>query len=106
MLVVSIDDASVKETKLPKTEGIKGWFTDDQDARYDAIVAVTLRIYDANNSPVATASVTANRSRTIHEKATVDERNQFYYDLVRDLMYSFNGESETRIRQFFGNYLR
>ena len=103
---MSIDNASVKETKLPKTEGIKGWFTDDQDARYDALVSVTLRLYDVNNAEVATASITANRSRSIHERATVDERNKFYYELVRDLMTAYNTEADTRVHQFFGNYLR
>ncbi len=107
MLVVNIDDASVREVKLPKTDGIKGWFTDDQDARYDAVISVTLRLYSASdNTPVATATATVNRSRSIHEKATVDERNQFYYELVRDLMTQFNTEADTRIRQFFPNYLR
>lgn len=103
---VIIDDASVKETKLPKQGGIQGFFTDQQDSRYDAHIHVTMRLYDGVNTiSQAEGSVDVTRMRTINEKATVAQREQMFNAMTQDMMLQFDSEAEARIRQYFGRYI-
>ena len=107
VLEVSIDDASVKEVPLPKTEGIKGIFTDDQDARYDARMSITMRLYNGENAmSVASADVVVERSRSIHEKATIDERERMFDMMTREMIATFDQQATARLRQYFNKYLR
>jgi hypothetical protein len=107
LMEVTIEDASVKEVKLPKTEGVKGLFTDDQEARYDAVMHVTFRIYTgAQGMSDASGDVVVTRSRSINEKATVDERRKMFHDMTRDMMTQFNTEAEARLRQYFSRFMR
>jgi len=105
-MVVTIQNASMLEQKLPKTEGMKGFFTDDQDAKYAGSMVVDFRLFDGiSTTPVAQASVNVARGRSINEKATLAERERFYHQLVADMMQAFNGEAETQLRRFMGTYL-
>lgn len=105
-MVVTIENATVLETKLDKTKGVKGFFTDDQDARYDGNLLVRFRIYTgASALAEAEASVNVSHGRSINEKATLAEREKFYQQLVTDMMNAFNTEADMRIRQYMGNYI-
>lgn len=107
LLEVVIDDASVIEKELPKTEGVRGMFTDDQAERYDARLRVTLRLYTGERAIAdAEGNVSIVRARSIHEKATLAEREQFYQQIVRDMMTQFDSEAELRFRQYFSPYIR
>lgn len=105
-LVVTIENASVLETRLTKTDGVRGFFTDDQDAKYDANIVAHFRIYNGvSTMAVAEASVNVSRGRSINEKATLAERERFYHQLVSDLMSDFNQQADSRIRQYLGQYV-
>lgn len=107
LLEVSVEEASVVEVPLPKTDGIRGFFTDDQSERYDAKLHVTFRMYDgARASSLAAGDVTVIRSRTINEKATIRDRERLFHDMTKEMMAQFNTEAEARMRQYFGAYLR
>ena len=103
-LVVSIENASVIETKLPKEGGVSGYFTDQQDAKYDGTMVVRFRIFNGTTMPEAEASVNVTRGRSINEKATVAQREKFYHQLVSDMMGVFNSEADKNIHQFMGSY--
>ena len=106
-LEVVISDASVKETKLQKTKGLTGLFTDDQDSRYDASLNVTLRLYDGVNPiSVAMGDVIITRMRTINEKATIDDRLRLFHAMTKDMMAAFDAQAEQRLRQYFSAYVR
>lgn len=106
-LEMSIDDASVRETMLPKTKGIKGFFTDDQDARYDAHLHASFRLYDGvNTMAVAQGDVDVTGMRTINEKATLAQREVMFNQLTQDMMSKFDAEAELQLRQHFANYLQ
>ena len=107
VLQVSIDDASVREVLLPKTKGLKGLVTDDQDARYDANLRVSLKLYNGVDS-ISTASgdVILNRSKSINEKATVEDHEKLYDAMVRDMMKAYDAAATERLRQYFSAYLR
>ena len=97
----------MKEVPLPKTEGIKGIFTDDQDARYDARMSITMRLYNGENAmSVASADVVVERSRSIHEKATIDERERMFDMMTREMIATFDQQATARLRQYFNKYLR
>jgi hypothetical protein len=107
VLEVVITDASVKETPLPKTKGVKGVFTDDQDARYDARIAVTFRTYMGAQAMSSTSGdVIVTRSRSINERATVYEREAIYHNMLREMMATFDSEAQLRLRQYFQPFLQ
>lgn len=106
-LEVVIDDASVKEVKLPKTEGWKNLFTNDQDARFDASLKVTFRLYDGTSAiSNASGDVIVTRSRTIDEKATVNQRTKMFEEMGREMMTLFDKESTLRLQQYFNAYIK
>jgi hypothetical protein len=106
-LEVIIKEASVREVELPKSDGFRGFVTDDQSERYDAVLEVTLRLYDGVN-PLARheGSVTVTRSKSINEKATIADRELLWHNMVRDMMATYDKEAELRLRRYFVNYLR
>ena len=102
-----IEDASVKETKLKKTQGMKGFFTDDQDAKYDANISVTMRLYDGVEAiSRASGDVRVMRSKTINEKASINDRTRLFEGMTRDMMTAFDTEAQSRLRQYFAGFMR
>lgn len=105
-LEITVEDASVVETPLAKKDGLTGFFTDDQEARYDAHIKITLRLYDGVNTiSVAEANAEVARWRTINEKATVSQREAMFTSMLQEMMLQLDGESEARIRQYFGRFI-
>lgn len=107
VLEIVISDASVKQTDLPKTQGITGLFTDDQDARYDARIAVTIRLFTGRQAiSDATTDINVTRWRSVHEKATVFEREQIYHRMTQDMLSTFDEQASQRLRQYFSAFLK
>lgn len=105
-LEITIDDASVKETPLQKSDGFKGFFTDDQEARYDAHIKVTIRLYDGVNTiAVNEAAAEVSRWRTINEKATVAQREAMFNSMLQEMMLQLDAEADARVRQYFGRFI-
>lgn len=103
-LQIMIRDAQVIEKSLPKTEGIEGLFTDDQEARYDAKIVVTFRILDAPSQAVGDVEVT--RFITMNERASVVERQQRFHRMLQAMMADFDREATARLQQYFLPYVR
>lgn len=107
ILEITVEDASVVEKALPKTDGVRGLFTDDQAERYDARLRATIRLYTgARAVSDAEGSVNIVRSRSINEKATIAEREEMYQQIVLDMIQQFDTEAELRFRQYFSPYIR
>ena len=107
ILEITINDASVIERPLPITQGIKGFFTNDQSERYDASINVTFRLYDGVQTiSVAEGNVQATKSISIAENTSVAERKKMFYSMVQEIMTPFNREAEARLNQYFSPYLR
>jgi len=102
---VIVKDGSVKAVQLPTGSGIKGFLTIEQDRRYDARLAVEMRIY--GNSPIAEADIeaNANRSVTMSEDASVAERDDVFRKLIADMMADMNAELEKDLYQYMSNYI-
>jgi hypothetical protein len=102
----AIDDASVREIDLPMKGGLKGAFTVQQAQRYDGHVAVRLEIIDEHGIAVRTASAQASRSRSVDEDTTLNQRDQIWYDMSRDLAQALDQELERQIDASFYPYKR
>jgi hypothetical protein len=102
---VVVSNASLVETPLKTTGGVRGWFTTDQAARYDAAIEVSVQIRDAGGVQRAYAQARADRSRTVAEDATITEREKVLFDLVEATTTEINSELDTAIRQFLRRYI-
>ena len=106
VLVVNVEDASVRMTPLPKQTGIDRVFSERQ-VPYKAKLNVTLRLYDGVNTiSMAEAQVNVTRMRTLKDGANTVERAAFYDGLTHDLMASFDVQATAQIRQYFSAYVK
>jgi hypothetical protein len=103
---VRILDANVRETTLKKTEGLRGAFTTDQAERYDATVEMSVEILGERGFPERTVSAKAQRSQTVKEGLTQNEREQIWYELTRQLMTDLDQQLEREMRANFGLILQ
>jgi hypothetical protein len=105
ILQVTIKDASVKSIDLPKTQGLTGLFTNDQDKKYDGRLEVEMRIYGDQPMSLANTSVVVTRSITIPENASPNVRKSAYIQMVQDMLKTLNDKLELNIRSYMGNYI-
>ncbi|MFM9890409.1 MAG: hypothetical protein ACKVOE_07225 [Rickettsiales bacterium] len=107
VMEVSINEASAVAVPLAKTKGVEGFFTDDQDTRYNLTLKVNFRIYSGTSGlSDASGDVTVTRSRTINEKATVYDRQKLFDEMLHEAMASFDREAELRLRQYFSGFMK
>lgn len=102
---VVVSNASIIETPLQVTGGVRGWFTTDQAARYDAAIEVEIQIRDVGNVQRAYTKARADRSRTVPENATIAEREKVLFDLVEATTTEINSELDKSIHQFLQRYI-
>jgi hypothetical protein len=101
----TIHTARVSETPLNVDTGIKGLFKTELSERYTANVEGSLEILDPNGLRRARVVAKAERSATIREDTTVNERRERLFKLVEDLMADFNNQMETNIDRYMVEYL-
>jgi hypothetical protein len=94
-LRVLIREASITETPLPRTPGIRGVFTNDQAARFDGRMEVELVAERRDRAYQAFTGATVARSSTIPEDASLYERDQTLLKLVEAMMGDLNYRLET-----------
>ena len=99
-----IEDASVIETPLKKTKGLKGAFTTEPTARYDATMKGRLLIRDGEGlKGEVEAQVT--RSVEVSEDATLAEREQLWFKMVEDMLKSFDAEMNKQINGYLSRWI-
>lgn len=99
-----VRDASVREERLETQEGLTGFFTDQQAWKYTAHVVAEVQILN-DRSVLASATTEAYRSKTIGEKASLNEREETWYALVTALMQDFDAAMAQNIRTNLGDYM-
>jgi len=99
-----IDTASVVETRLKVEKGLRGAVTIDQATRYDATLTVTLEIRNDRGFRQAFATASAERSQTVPEDLTVNERRAIQHQLIEDVMIDLNATLEAKIAEFLSAY--
>ena len=102
---VVIRDGSVVEVPLKTDKGVTGLFKEQQAERYDATLALLVQVLDERNLPRAEIIARTQRSRTVPEGTTLNERDRVWFGMVEDMMNDLNGQLEGLIPQYFGQYL-
>lgn len=94
---VVIVDASVKEAQLPRTDGVRGWFTKDQSERYDAVLTVEVRV-EGPGGFTGVTTVTVTRSATVAEDVSLAEREKAMLSLVQALAADLDVQLDAAIK--------
>ncbi len=102
----TIDIASVVDVDLPKEGGLTGFFTKQQDRRYDARLAVTLEIVTFGGVVESKITASATSTQTVPEKASLDDRDAVFLQLSRNLIVSLEQEFDKLMPAYLGAYLR
>lgn len=98
-------DASIRETELSVTGGLKGMLRREQGARYDGRAEVRLEIRDAGGQRLAFVTARATRSATVPEGASIAERERVWFTMSEDLVAEIDRIMERQIREHFAPYL-
>lgn len=96
---VVIKDASIIEIDLPRTQGMKAYFTKDQAQRYDARIEVEVQGQSPRRGFSGFASAVVTRSVTVAEDISVAGREQVWHTLVRQLTEDLNARLDQEIRR-------
>ena len=99
-------DAAVVEIALPRTGGIRGMFTTDQDRRYDAKLAVALEIRSFGGALEARCDASVTVSRSLPEDASLDARDALFEEIDRELVRLIEPELDKGIRNFLAQWVR
>jgi hypothetical protein len=105
-IVVHILDASVRETELPKKEGLEATLTTQQAEQYDGRIALRVELLDEKGFAMRTVSAEVNRTRSVPEGITPNERDQVWYDMTKQMLADLDGRLESDIRANFTFYVQ
>ena len=94
----TVKEASVTETQLPRTEGIRGAFTKDQAQRYDAVLEVSLDILDERGFAVGSVSAHVERHQSVAEDITLAQRDEVWYEMVQAMAKDLDAELDKNIK--------
>lgn len=100
-----IQRASIVEVPLPLTSGVRGALTTEQAELYDGVLDATVEIFDAQGRSVAYARANAERRRTLAEGATLNQREQLWFEMTEGLLRDINGSLESSITRHLNEYL-
>jgi hypothetical protein len=105
-LVINIRKGDIVEKLLPIKKGIKGWFTKDQSAAYEATLDLELAIVDPNGTVLSTASGKASTSRTVPEGTTEADKQQVWAGLIVATFDNLDNELLPQVRQAMAQFIR
>lgn len=100
-----IREASAREVELPRTTGVRGWFTTDQAYRYDAAIVVELQIINAAGVREGQISAEARRSRTVAEDAALADREKLMHLIGEELARDLNAELDRNVRTHLARFV-
>ncbi len=103
---VIIENASVTETELARSKGLKGVFTTEQSQRYDADLKVSIRLEGVPRVSEAFAQAEIKRSQTVPEDVSVNVREQALFDLTESVMKDFDPAMAASIRKHLADFIR
>ena len=106
-----IEQAAVTREKLPREQGLTGFFTDE--LQYRVTLDLKARIDVLNGSGVAGAVGAAGtvrsdvvRTATMRESLSLVEREDLLYELIDAGMRDLDAEMEQQIGTFLGAFIR
>ncbi|MDJ0944629.1 MAG: hypothetical protein QNJ30_14280 [Kiloniellales bacterium] len=99
-----IRDAAVVEVPLEQSGGVTGALTTEQSERYDAHLEVQIVIKDDRGWEEVNLVTEVNRTLTVSEDVTLNEREKAWYELTEKLMADMNERLDEGIEQNFQRY--
>ncbi len=103
---ITLLNATVIGSALETTPGVKGAFTIDQAARYDATVEILIEIINSQGVVEGRARAIAQRATTAPENITLNDRDQLWFELTEAVMADLDREMEATIKKYLGKYVR
>lgn len=104
--VVTIVESGAVEKELERTEGVKGLFTKDQAQAYEVVVEMKIEARTSEGQRKGSAVMRVTKKTSVPEDATMNEREETWYQLTKDVMNSFNDAMEQQIRSSLGAFMR
>lgn len=101
-----VSEASVIQTDLETETGVSGAVTVDQAERYNARLVVDVELVETGDFVSGNATARAQRSITVPENASLNDREQTWYVLTQKLMDDMNAQLEETLRKVFFRFLR
>lgn len=100
-----VKEASIRETALERTQGVRGLFTTDQSHRYDAVLDVDLEIRNARGLRDGVVTSRSERSRTVAETISLAGRERVWFEMVEAMGQDMNSELDRGIRSTLVRFL-
>jgi hypothetical protein len=94
---VIIKDASIVETHLKPTTGVRGTFTTDQSERYDGRLSVDLVVEVPSRQFQGYTGATVSRTISVPENVSLQGREDAWHSLVERMMADLNAKLEEGI---------
>jgi hypothetical protein len=94
---VIIKDASITETHLAGTTGVRGAFTTDQSERYDGRLSVDLVVEVPSRHFQGYTGATVARTISVPENVSLQGREDAWHSLVERMMADLNAKLEEGI---------
>lgn len=104
--VLRVKEASIVEEPLRTTTGLRGLVTNEQAERYTATVEVMLEILDNRGMRIGVADARVQRSRTVPEDITLNDRERAWYELTEATLRDMNTTLTRNVEAHLGRFLR
>lgn len=105
-LRITIRKGDIVEKLLPVKKGIKGWFTKDQSAEYEATLDLEIAIVNPNGQVLTSAAGKASTTRTVPEGTTDADKQQVWTGLIIATFDNLDSELQPQLRNVMGQYIR
>ena len=100
-----VRDASVVETPLPQAGGLEGMLTTEQSERYEARLEIQIVIRDDRGWEEGSLVTEVNRTVTVPEDSTLNEREKAWYAMTEKLLADLDRQLAQTIETTFHHYL-
>lgn len=100
-----IVEASVIETSLPRTQGLRATFKIEQSERYDGRLITRLDLVTPRGAVEGTVTAQVDRVETIGENASIAERETLWFTMTEAMGRDLNAQMERQIRTHLLRYL-
>jgi len=80
---------------------LTGMFTTEQSERYDARVVVEMQIIAGDGRIEGSLTAKAERSRSVPEDISLNERERLWFQMTEDLMKELDAQLEQTIKTTF-----
>jgi len=96
-----VREASVVESSLEQSGGLTGMLTTEQSERYDARIVVEVQIIAEDGRVEGSLTAKAERSRSVPEDISLNERERVWFKMTEDLMKELDAQLEQTIKTTF-----